>query len=597
LSVSRDTENSAPTTRWWDVAPLLGLIGVVPLIVYLQVIPLNATQTAFWDGTNVNSDFYSYYKACWICIFSFVGFLLFLGSRKPRENRYHVHLALFSLLAIVSTVFSEYQVHSLIGSMDRHEGLLVLLSYFSATFMAMHLIEDDRWLKILLIVLMISGFIVAMVGAFQFFDLDFFSSDLGKQLTFPERFHHLIPLFGMNSEAGSVHSTFPNSNYVGSYIPMVFLLSWSLLLFGGGKVNLVLVPLNLLLFINWIGCRSKAGLLGGAIGLLVLFLLCRKRLFSKASTVAFLIAAYLFVAFAMDYFTLKHPQVLRLFDMFSEQAITHELKAPLRLEDIQLASDSVQVFTKSGRIKVELRDKEFTFINRQDLPVPFKYRKNRVIFPESEFREFDVKADPAKKLLQIKVDWNVLTFMKTDEGFRVLDGLGRPDTFRKVETWGFEGSERWGNGRGYVWSRSFPLLKGTILSGFGPDTFLYYFPQHDYLGRLRSGYPIAMLSDKPHDMYLQTAINTGILSLFISIALFWGYLSDSLQLLRRSEFTCFSEQVGAGITAAILSYLITGIFNDSTVAVAPVFWVLLGTGIGINQRLMERAEIGNRSST
>ncbi|HHX61128.1 MAG TPA: hypothetical protein GX707_10515 [Epulopiscium sp.] len=36
-----------------------------------------------------------------------------------------------------------------------------------------------------------------------------------------------------------------------------------------------------------------------------------------------------------------------------------------------------------------------------------------------------------------------------------------------------------------------------------------------------------------------------------------------------------------GIFAAICGYLIAGLFNDSVVSVAPVFWILWGLGIGL----------------
>ena len=34
--------------------------------------------------------------------------------------------------------------------------------------------------------------------------------------------------------------------------------------------------------------------------------------------------------------------------------------------------------------------------------------------------------------------------------------------------------------------------------------------------------------------------------------------------------------------AAVVGYLGAGIFNDSVVSVAPIFWILLGCGIAVN---------------
>jgi len=46
--------------------------------------------------------------------------------------------------------------------------------------------------------------------------------------------------------------------------------------------------------------------------------------------------------------------------------------------------------------------------------------------------------------------------------------------------------------------------------------------------------------------------------------------------------------VGVGIMVAFVGYAISGLFNDSVVSVAPVFWILLGMGISINLKLKNK---------
>ena len=99
-----------------------------------------------------------------------------------------------------------------------------------------------------------------------------------------------------------------------------------------------------------------------------------------------------------------------------------------------------------------------------------------------------------------------------------------------AEAWGFEGKEKLGSSRGYIWSRSLPLLKNTLFLGFGPDTFPVYFPQHDYFAKMIFlGNPYNIV-DKPHNVYLQTAINTGLISLIALLAMFGIYLLDCARL-------------------------------------------------------------------
>ena len=43
--------------------------------------------------------------------------------------------------------------------------------------------------------------------------------------------------------------------------------------------------------------------------------------------------------------------------------------------------------------------------------------------------------------------------------------------------------ERLGSGRGYIWSRSIPLIKQAGFMGLGADTYPEYFPQNDFKGK------------------------------------------------------------------------------------------------------------------
>jgi len=157
-----------------------------------------------------------------------------------------------------------------------------------------------------------------------------------------------------------------------------------------------------------------------------------------------------------------------------------------------------------------------------------------------------------------------------------------------IEKWGFEGNEKLGSSRGYIWSRTIPLLKETIFVGFGPDTFAFEFPQHDIFGKFYAYDDMWHLVDKPHNLYLQIAVNTGVISLLVFLFMVVYYLQQSLRLYISRNFDDFLPQVGAGIFVAIVGYLGAGFFNDSVVSVAPVFWCLFGLGISVNYLIISR---------
>ena len=151
---------------------------------------------------------------------------------------------------------------------------------------------------------------------------------------------------------------------------------------------------------------------------------------------------------------------------------------------------------------------------------------------------------------------------------------------------GFDGKERLGSSRGYIWSRTFPLLSKCLVTGYGADTFTYEFPQNDVLAKYYSYEPFNegfyVTVDKPHNLYIQMFFSNGLIALIAFLGICVFYLVDCFRLYAlRREYR--AEQImGAAVMLGIVGYLAAGMFNDSTVHVAPVFWILLGTGAALN---------------
>ena len=163
-----------------------------------------------------------------------------------------------------------------------------------------------------------------------------------------------------------------------------------------------------------------------------------------------------------------------------------------------------------------------------------------------------------------------------------LDKFGNPiDIDTAVESWGFKGVERLGSNRGYIWSRSIPLLKNNIFIGSGTDTFVFEFPQQDVRSKLNYlGNPYVII-DKPHNMFLQIGINTGVISLIVMLVLFILYIVQTVKRVFNDKEQSLNA-IRLGIMAGIVAYLAAAMTTDSVVSVAPVFWTLLGAGFGAN---------------
>ena len=142
------------------------------------------------------------------------------------------------------------------------------------------------------------------------------------------------------------------------------------------------------------------------------------------------------------------------------------------------------------------------------------------------------------------------------------------------------------NQRGYIWARTLPLLKKYFFLGSGPDTFIIAFPNDDMVGMFNSAHYNQIVT-KPHCMYLQIAVQTGIPSLIALLIFFGWYLIASLRLYWRNPLNDYMSYLGVGIFTAVLGYLVLALTNDSCVTVSPIFYSLIGIGLGVNWYVKE----------
>ena len=139
-------------------------------------------------------------------------------------------------------------------------------------------------------------------------------------------------------------------------------------------------------------------------------------------------------------------------------------------------------------------------------------------------------------------------------------------------------NENYASNRGYIWSRSIPLLKKNLILGAGPDAYAIVFPQTDIAGKINWLSDNNMLVDKPHNWYLQVAINTGMISLLALLTFLAWFLLRGIRMKNEPSLG-EGRLIHIGIMSGVVGYCVAGIANDSNVSVAPVFWVMLGLGL------------------
>ncbi len=190
----------------------------------------------------------------------------------------------------------------------------------------------------------------------------------------------------------------------------------------------------------------------------------------------------------------------------------------------------------------------------------------------SEYYGFAVEIEEKSWVFSNQTEYN---------GYYFYSPYGKFTKIETAKTAIFTNYSKLASGRGYLWARTIPLLKDYLILGSGPDTFTVVFPQKDYVAASKMGYDKLTVT-KPHDLYLQIGTQTGVLSLIAVLVFNAIYLWECLCLYWKRRANDFLQYMGMAIMIAVIGYLISGIINDSTITVAPIYWCLMGIGLAIN---------------
>jgi len=72
----------------------------------------------------------------------------------------------------------------------------------------------------------------------------------------------------------------------------------------------------------------------------------------------------------------------------------------------------------------------------------------------------------------LKIDERDIEFVYKNGKLQIVGYNGKLTDIREVETFGFKGKKSFASGRGYIWSRTIPLLRKALFIGYGSDTFI-----------------------------------------------------------------------------------------------------------------------------
>ena len=262
-------------------------------------------------------------------------------------------------------------------------------------------------------------------------------------------------------------------------------------------------------------------------------------------------------------------------------------ETPHKLQEIQITESGIEVTTSKGKFTVNTKaygnGGSLLFVkdeNGEKLPVEVSEKSGRYLINNKRFYGFSFETYGQNEDLYVVLYYRKepLYFVKEgNENFSYVNLLGKKDTIEQAKTVLPTKFDRLFGSRVYIWNRVVPLLKNYIFKGSGPDTFALVFLQNDYVGQINAAQIMyEEVITKPHSFYVQTALQTGVLSL-ICLILFFIYCVR--KMLKRSG------KMWNVLVLCVIGYLIMGLVNNSMVVTAPVFWVLLGVGCAKTQNM------------
>ncbi|MDO4299235.1 MAG: O-antigen ligase family protein [Lachnospiraceae bacterium] len=574
---------------------LLLTLTVLPFIVHIYSYHLDMEEYSWFILDEDRTDFFSYYKSLFfsVLVLCMAGDLL----RGAVNSHFSEKVTPIWLLLIInggfyllSAVCSVNLENSLFGSYGRFESVFVLLGYEILCFYAYQHGSGQRVFQLLLYGLTAAGILMGFSGILQISGMDPLTWEWVQRLITPNELESsVLGNITSNLEQNTVYLTLANPNYASIYLSMLMPLIFIQWKTGSKRMKVISTCLLALLFVNLILTFSRVGLL--ALGSICILSLILRRKSWKKLIPAVLACALLFLAadsLSGFRFARRLELTLQSFTKESSQGLSHMTtsrhgvtltyggKTITISYEYGMGDESIRILDEESR---DLTDHYIAFAGVLDV----EGLENLLIFTQ----EID-----DEDMLTLTIDETVWNFTSDpDLGYLFYTGDGKYDTLEEIPKVDLKGTEHMASGRLYIWSRTLPLLKDYWLTGSGEDTFHLVYPQNDYVGKsIYAGTPLDVI-EKPHNTYLLTAIQNGIIPLILFLIFYGVYFVESVRLYGRNyEFEAM-DWMGFGVFLSTVCFMVGGIFNDSNINISPLFWSMLGIGIGLNRKIFQIQQI------
>lgn len=581
---------------------------VLPLIVRVYPYYSDLSQYPWFTTEDFQVDFFLHGKNVALNVMGVYMLVLLalyalMGNTEKRKPWILIPIAVYAVFAFASSAISPYSKYAFKGNFEGFESIWTVLTYCLIVVYAYYMVRSAKEVRILLYSFSIGVFILSVIGFLQAFGNNPLSMPWINTLTIPSQYREALE--GIVEYNDGAYLTLYNINYVGVYmamtIPVLLFLAFdfnknkSLATVKASICTILNVVIFVVLLISALFClyksESEAGILALCAGIVFIPIVMYRKLWKhKFITLAGIAAAaILLVIMGKSYI---QPAFQRLTNQLFSETRTYDLT---RIH----ADENGVTFTYKGVdmvFKMEEVDTDyFVFAAYDGNGERLNIVGNTWVFAfaDEPYSDFSVAYYPIADYLSMSIsqgDNNWVFTNTTGSGtYQMLNYYGKwIDLADPERVKALDGLEHIFSGRGYIWSRSIPLLKQSAILGVGADCFIFAFPQLDYLGRSHSGYADNQVFTKPHNLYLQMAIQYGIPAMLAFLVFFGMYFVEAFRIYSKKKLDCFEAKAGLGIFIGMIVYMITGLTNDSMIVVSPIFWTLIAIGIVINNIMLKK---------
>jgi hypothetical protein len=608
--------------------PILIALCLIPLVILTKDYQTEFSKFSWFNNTELNQiDSFEYAKGILVIIMgaiaaTVIGFSEYGKIQKKKRLFEHadlkviILLAVYLIMVIISSLFSEHSnlvFHG--GGYGQWQTMWVLLGYGMLFLYAYLFINSEKRGLLTIKFLMITTGILSLMGVLQTMGHNPLSWKWVQNIITSQS-----SVEGIDFKEGvsNVILSFNNPNYVGPYIALILPIAAAFIFLRASeekskaiaaKIAGILVVVGLVRTL--IGSSSSAGIisvLAGAVLALILILSSvfwgrnpeaedqvsdrkthkknKRGLIIGLCTVAVLITAGILSLQSSSMQETLNKLLEGGDDTRNVASIVNnkadELEITLRNDTRFTLAPKVDT---NGQFTITAYDDSRKSINIQQTAEQGIYTLsdqrfsmitlavNNFSIEDQVYSGFKINDAPNN------ISW---TFVFKDGKWRYYTPFGKFTRLHKVESFGFKNYQNIANRRGFIWSRTIPLMKDYWFKGIGPNAFIIAFPNDDFVGSKRVG-DTTTLVDKPHNAFLQIYIQTGGISALAYGGLWILYMIGGIRIFWRKKQYRNIDMIGLGLLVGIFAFAVSGITNDTIIGTQVIYWTLLGTGYAVNR--------------